>query len=42
MIKYIFWDFNGTILDDRELSLILLNDGAILRGVWISYPRLLP
>lgn len=26
MIKYIFWDFNGTILDDRELSLILLNE----------------
>ncbi|MDD2574852.1 MAG: HAD hydrolase-like protein [Acholeplasmataceae bacterium] len=26
MIKYIFWDFNGTILDDRELSLVLLNE----------------
>ncbi len=26
MIKYIFWDFNGTILDDLELSLDLLNE----------------
>ena len=24
--KYIFWDFNGTILDDVELCLVLLND----------------
>ena len=21
MIKYVIWDFNGTILDDKELSL---------------------
>lgn len=26
MIKYVFWDFNGTILDDRQLSLDLLNE----------------
>ena len=25
MIKYIFWDFNGTILDDRKLCWQLLN-----------------
>lgn len=25
MIKHIFWDFNGTILDDRDLCLKLLN-----------------
>lgn len=25
MIKYVIWDFNGTILDDRHLSLELLN-----------------
>lgn len=26
MIKYIFWDFNGTILDDRKLCWQLLNE----------------
>lgn len=26
MIKNIFWDFNGTILDDRDLCLELLNE----------------
>lgn len=26
MIKYIFWDFNGTILNDVDLSLDLLNE----------------
>lgn len=26
MIKYVIWDFNGTILDDRELTLKLLNE----------------
>lgn len=26
MIKYVIWDFNGTIIDDRELSLNLLNE----------------
>jgi len=26
MIKYVFWDFNGTILDDRNLCLKLLNE----------------
>lgn len=26
MIKYVFWDFNGTILDDKQLSLDLLNE----------------
>ncbi|NMA05616.1 MAG: large conductance mechanosensitive channel protein MscL [Acholeplasmataceae bacterium] len=26
MIKYVIWDFNGTILDDKELSLNLLNE----------------
>lgn len=26
MIKYVFWDFNGTILDDRELCYDLLNE----------------
>lgn len=26
MIKYVIWDFNGTILDDRDLSLDLLNE----------------
>ncbi len=25
MIKYVIWDFNGTILDDKKLSLELLN-----------------
>ncbi len=25
MTKYVIWDFNGTILDDKELSLNLLN-----------------
>lgn len=26
MIKYVFWDFNGTILDDLDLSVELLNE----------------
>ena len=26
MTKYLIWDFNGTILDDRQLSLDLLNE----------------
>ncbi len=26
MIKYVFWDFNGTILDDRKLCYNLLNE----------------
>ena len=26
MIKYVIWDFNGTVLDDRELTLKLLNE----------------
>ncbi len=26
MIKYVFWDFNGTILDDLDLSIKLLNE----------------
>lgn len=26
MIKYVFWDFNGTILDDRILCWELLNE----------------
>ena len=25
MIKYLIWDFNGTILDDLDLSIELLN-----------------
>lgn len=29
MIKYVIWDFNGTILDDRELTLNLLNEMLI-------------
>lgn len=32
MTKYIIWDFNGTILDDRQLSLDLLNEILAKQG----------
>lgn len=32
MIKYIFWDFNGTILDDRLICWELLNELLVSEG----------
>lgn len=32
MIKHVFWDFNGTILDDRVLCFNLLNDLLAFEG----------
>ena len=32
MYKYVFFDFNGTILDDVDLCLNLLNEMLSLKG----------
>lgn len=32
MKKYVFFDFNGTILDDVDLCLNLLNDILVMQG----------
>ena len=32
MIKYVFWDFNGTILDDRKICHDLLNELLAFEG----------